>query len=79
MMNVGVSVKKNYWSSCKDDYMWNPITCDCECNETFKIDEYLDIKNCSWKKRLIDKLVLEFEDEILNTNKTSPDDKKVKF
>ena len=20
------------WSSCKDDYMWNPSTCDCDCN-----------------------------------------------
>ena len=19
--------------SCKDDYMWNPSICDCECNE----------------------------------------------
>ena len=26
-------------SSCKDDYMWNPRTCDWECNKAFKIDE----------------------------------------
>ena len=25
--------------SVKDDYMWNPITCDCECNKACKIDE----------------------------------------
>ena len=25
---------KNYdLSSCQADYMWNPTTCDCECNK----------------------------------------------
>ena len=50
-------------SSCKTDYMWNPSTCDCERNKTCKIDEYLDIKNCSWEKHC--KLVLACENEIL--------------
>ena len=36
----------------------------------------LDIKICSGKKRLIGKLVLECEDETLNTNETSINDKK---
>ena len=54
------------WSSCKDDYLWNPITCDCECNKAVKINEYLDIKHCSCRKRLVDKLVLlACEDDIL--------------
>ena len=56
--------------------MWNHITCDCECNKACKIDE-IDIKNCSCKKRLIGKLVLVCEDEILNITETSLDDKKV--
>ena len=21
------------WDSCKDDYIWNPSTSDCECNK----------------------------------------------
>ena len=37
--------------------MWNYSMCDCECNKACKIDEYLDIKNCSSEKRLIGKLV----------------------
>ena len=40
----------------KDDSIWNPITCDCECNKVCKIDEYLDIKNCSCKKCLFGNL-----------------------
>ena len=57
--------------------MWNPSNCDCECNKACKIDEYLDIKNCSSQKRLISKVVLECEIEILNTTKTSLYDNKV--
>ena len=56
------------WSCCKHDYMWNPSTChcECECNRACKIDEYLDIKNYSYVKRLFGKLVLACADEILN-------------
>ena len=45
------------WNSCKDEYMWNPSACDCECNKARKIDEYLNIKNCSWEKCLFGNLV----------------------
>ena len=48
--------------------MWNPSKYDCECDKTFKIVEYLDIKNCSCKKRLFGKVVLAGKDEILNIN-----------
>ena len=50
--------------------MWLPITCACECNKACKIDEYLDTKNCLYKKRLISKLVLECEDETFNSTET---------
>ena len=59
------------WSSCRDDYIWNPSTCTCDCNKSWKIDKYLDTKNCSCKKHLFGKLVLACEDEILNTTEIS--------
>ena len=55
--------------------MWNLSTCDCKFNTACKIYEYLDTKNYSLKKRLISKLVLAFENEILNATETSPDNK----
>ena len=64
----------NDWSSCINYYIWNPSMCDCECNKACKIDEYLDIKNCSRKKQLLYKLALMREDEILNTTATSLND-----
>ena len=63
--------------SCKDCYMWNPSRSDCLCNNSYKIDEYLDIKNCSCKKHRYDKLVLACENEILNPTETTLHDKKV--
>ena len=64
------------WSSRKNDDMWNRSTYECECNKAFKIDGYLDIKNCSCEKHLIGKLVLKYEDEILHTTVTLTNDKK---
>ena len=43
--------------------MWNSSTCDCKCNKACNIDNYLDIKRFSYKKRLLDKLSLPYEDE----------------
>ena len=61
----------DYWSYCKDDYVWNPSTSDSECNKTYKIDGCLDIKKCFCKKRLFGKLVLACQDEILNTTENA--------
>ena len=47
-------------------------------NKVCKIDEYLDIKDCSCKKRLFGKFVIACENEMLNTPETPLNDKKVK-
>ena len=47
--------------------MWNPSTCDCEYSKACKVDEYIDTKHCSCKKRLISKLILDCEDKMLDT------------
>ena len=65
------------WSCCNDVYIWNPSMCDCDCNKACKIDEYLDIKKCLCKKCLFGKLLLACEGEMINTTKTSFDNKKV--
>ena len=63
--------------SCKDNYMWNPSTCDCDCKKSCKIDKYLDVKNYSYEKHLIGKLVITYEDQILNRGEASLDYKEV--
>ena len=44
---------------CDKDFIWNLSNCECECDKSCNISEYLDYKNCTCKKRLVDKLVEE--------------------
>ena len=52
MMNVGVNVK-NKVIEVLIKIICGILVSDCECNKACKIDEYLDIKNCSCKKLLL--------------------------
>ena len=38
-------------------FTWNPSNCECECDKSCDVGEYLDYKNCKCRKRIIDKLV----------------------
>ena len=42
---------------CDKGFIWNPSNCECECDKSCDVGEYLDFENC--RKRLIDKLVEE--------------------
>ena len=37
--------------------MWNPSTCDCECDKTCEVGQYLDINNFPCKDRAINDLI----------------------
>ena len=49
---------------CDKGYAWNPSNCECECDKSFDIVEYLDYENCKCRKRLVDKLVDECDENI---------------
>ena len=40
-----------------EGFIWNPSNCECECDKSCNIGEYLDYENCKCRKMLIDKLV----------------------
>ena len=42
---------------CDKAFIQNPSNCECECDKSCNISEYLDSKNCKCKKRLVDKLI----------------------
>ena len=44
---------------CDKRYAWNPSNCECECDKSCDFGEYLDYKNCTCRKRLLDKLAEE--------------------
>ena len=42
---------------CDKGFVRNPGNCECECDKSYDVKEYLDYENCKCRKRLIDKLV----------------------
>ena len=64
---------------CGNGFIWNPGICEFERDKSCDVAEYLVYANSKCGKRL-NKLVLESEDEILNTTDTiAIADKEVKM
>ena len=57
---------------CDKGYIWSPSNCECECDKSCDIGEYLDYKNCTYKKRLVNKLVEECNETIDEEKKLTP-------
>ena len=49
---------------CNKGYIWNPSNCKCECDKSCDFREYLDYENCKFRKRLVDKLIEECNENI---------------
>ena len=45
-------------------FIWNPSNCECECDKSCDISEYLDYENCKCRKKLVDKLVEECTENV---------------
>ena len=41
---------------CGKRYAWNPSNCECECDKSYDVGEYLDYENRKCRKKLVDKL-----------------------
>ena len=37
----------------------NPSNCECECDKSCDVGEYLDYENCKCRKKIVDKLIEE--------------------
>ena len=33
-----------------EGFIWNPSNCECECDRSCDVGEYLDYKNCNCRK-----------------------------
>ena len=49
---------------CDEGFIWNPSNCECECDKSCDVGDYLDYESCKCKKGLLDKLVEEFAENI---------------
>ena len=44
---------------CDKGFIWNLSNCECECDKSCNVGEYLDDENCKCRKKFIDKLTEE--------------------
>ena len=42
---------------CDKGFIQNPSNCECDFDKLCDVGEYLDYKNCKYRKKLISKLV----------------------
>ena len=75
------------WCECKElidkgiwneGYIWNPSNCKCECDKSCYFGEYLDYENSKCRKRLVDKLIEECNENIEETSLVKIDSAKFK-
>ena len=43
--------------ACDKGYIWSPSKCSCECDRYCETGQYLDYKNCVFRKNIIDDLI----------------------
>ena len=53
---------------CNKGFIWNPSNCECKCDNSCDIGEYLDYQNCKCRKKLVDKLVEECNENVAEVN-----------
>ena len=46
-------------SDCDTGFIWNPSNCNCECDKSCDMGEYLDYKNCKCRRKIVGSLVEE--------------------
>ena len=61
--------------NCTKGYMWNPSTCECQCDIWCKPGQYLDHKNCICKNKLIGRVIEECTSVINETMINNVDNK----
>ena len=49
---------------CDKRFIWNSSNCECECDKSCNIGEYLNYSNCKCRKKLVDPLAEEFTENI---------------
>ena len=52
-INVDVNAKELIDKGvCDKGYVWNPSNCECECDKSCNIGDYLDYSSCKYRKKI---------------------------
>ena len=50
--------------ACDKEFIWNPSNCECECDKSCDIGEYLEYENCKCRTKLVDELFEKFTENV---------------
>ena len=54
---------------CDKRYIWNPSNCECKCDKSCDVGQYLDYKNCNCREKSADKLAEECNETVKEVKK----------
>ena len=54
-------IDKGVWDEV---FIWDPSNCDCNCDKSCDVGEYLDCKKFKCRNKFVDKLVEEYSESI---------------
>ena len=54
-------IDKGEWDK---GFIWNPSSCECECDKSCYVGECLDYESRKYRKKLVDKLVEELTENV---------------
>ena len=52
---------------CDKEFIWNTSNCECECDKSCNVGEYLNYSDCKCREKLTDKLIDEYIEAIEET------------
>ena len=64
---------------CDKGFIQNPSNCECECDKSYDVCDYLDYSNCKCKQKLVDRLTEECTESIYEAEVTSENEDKCSF
>ena len=65
MINAYMNAKNWLIKVCVNKgFIWNLCNCGCECDKSYDVGQYLGYENYKCRKKLIDKLVEEYSENI---------------
>ena len=63
-IKINVELIKINKGICDKGFIWNPGNCECECDKSCNIGEYLDYENSKCRKKLVDQIIHECTETI---------------
>ena len=61
--------------ACDKGFVWNLSNCECQCDKSSDVGEYLDYEKCKCRKKLADKLVEECPEIVKEVKLTEHENK----